>query len=657
MVVQQQKGTSSAVRYHELQAIAIDAVALFRDLVTVLPNSPVFINLLCFFPSYAPRLPCMFESDASMWRREIEIWSAATQVPQHVKKFQMTSSTGPSITPEISSKNTHINANDCLDVLSNELLFMVAEHLLDEVQDRFEDDELPPTTSPGCRDGPPFSNEFEIDIWDSKAVFAQDPSAASVIALKNLASTSRRFRAIAQPALFRAPVLSIGRSCQWSQMSPIYLFARAMLEYPHLRKWVTRLRIDMPSCWGDSMASPIGEPLGVCRMAVAFIDTQKWMNHDARLGWKWQLQHLRAGPFCGVILCLLPSLTELSILKGADSDDDVFLTLFWSSYITLKNARKMKYALRSLMKCPGLLHLRRFRTDSIASISKSPLRDITTLASLHLTPTIFLPPKHIDSLDRIKTLRLACNVWHLPQQPRFPVVPPPSLPPHVTVISLPPSHFPGVFSVLLTSLPSLQTLELYASADILYEHNQNLSTSRALGESQRYMSLVHQCEIAASTLKSLELPRGWWTLPNIDPSIPSHIDTCNAAQSNPLDQADPFENKQLGAYTGSITDFSPLICLETLIIHSTAIIAKGSYDTEVADPTLTLPPSIKNITVYGAHDELWSWIGDILDHRGAHFPHLSTITLLREEPVPGLDLSRLCELKSSHKDVLRKDSK
>jgi hypothetical protein len=407
------------------------------------------------------------------------------------------------------------------------------------------------------------------------------------------------------------------------------------------------LRIDIPACWEDSMASPIGEPLEVCRMAVEFIDTQKWMDHDARLGWKWQLQHLRAGPFCGVILCLLPSITELSILKGAGSDDDVFPTLFWSSYITLKNAREMKYALRFLMKCHGLLHLRRFRTDSIASISKSPLKDITTLAPLHLTPTIFLPPKHIDSLDRIKTLRLACNVWHSPQQPRFPVVPPPSLPPHITVLSLPPSHFPGVFSVLLTSLPSLQTLELYASVDILYKHNQNPSTSRAFGESQRYMSLVHQCEIAASTIKSLELPRGWWTLPNIDPSIPSHIDTCNAAQSNPLGQADPFENKQPGAYTGSITDFSPSICLETLIIHSTAIIAKGSYDTEVADPTLTLPPSIKNITVYGAHDELWSWIGDILDHWGAHFTYLSTITLLRQEPVPGLELSRLCILKSS----------
>jgi hypothetical protein len=48
-----------------------------------------------------------------------------------------------------------------------------------------------------------------------------------------------------------------------------------MLENPRLRRLVTRLRIDIPSRWEDSMASPVGEPLEVCRMAVTFIDTQK----------------------------------------------------------------------------------------------------------------------------------------------------------------------------------------------------------------------------------------------------------------------------------------------------------------------------------------------------------------------------------------------
>jgi hypothetical protein len=66
MVVQQQKGISSAVRYHKLQATAIDAVALFRDLVTVLPNFPVFINFLCFFFRAIPRdfLACVKATQA-----------------------------------------------------------------------------------------------------------------------------------------------------------------------------------------------------------------------------------------------------------------------------------------------------------------------------------------------------------------------------------------------------------------------------------------------------------------------------------------------------------------------------------------------------------------------------------------------------------------
>jgi hypothetical protein len=118
-----------------------------------------------------------------------------------------------------------------------------------------------------------------------------------------------------------------------------------------------------------------------------------------------------------------------------------------------------------------------------------------------------------------------------------------------------------------------------------------------------------------------------------------------------LEQSDPFENKQLGAYTGSVADFSPFVCLETLIIHSTAIIAKGAYVTEIANPTLTLPSSIQNVIVYGAHDELWSWIESILDHPGTHFPYLSTLTLLREEPVKGLHLSRLHDLRSSHEHI------
>jgi hypothetical protein len=312
-----------------------------------------------------------------------------------------------------------------------------------------------------------------------------------------MASTSRRFRDTAQTALYKGPILSIGRSCGWSQEPPMYLFARTMLENTRLRRLVTRLRIDIPSRCKNSMTSPAVEPLEVCRMAVAFIDTQEWMVHDDRTGWKWQLQHQRAGSFCVVILPLLPNLTEFSMFSGSRGVENIFLTLFWLSNITFRSTSKMKSALRSLVRCPGLLNLRRFRTDSIASVTKPPLKDITTLTSLHFVPRRFVELEYIGSLSRIKTLRLACDTGHTLLQPQL------------SIVLLPQSSHPTeTLSMLLASLQSLEVLELYAGADLFERSGHSVSRPRSYIGSQRYTSLVRQCETTASTLKSFEIPRG-----------------------------------------------------------------------------------------------------------------------------------------------------
>jgi hypothetical protein len=141
-------------------------------------------------------------------------------------------------------------------------------------------------------------------------------------------------------------------------------------------------------------------------------------------------------------------------------------------------------------------------------------------------------------------------------------------------------------------------------------------------------------------VKKLSLPREWWTWPNIrHPSAEFRFAPQYMMSGSEL---------QRGAHTGSINDFSPFTSLETLVMHSAAIIRKGSHDTEVADPTITLPASIRNITVYGAHDGLWSWVTDILEHRASQFFDLKSITLLRDDPIPGLKLSSLRELKTTH---------
>ena len=78
-------------------------------------------------------------------------------------------------------------------------------------------------------------------------------------------------------------------------------------------------------------------------------------------------------------------------------------------------------------------------------------------------------------------------------------------------------------------------------------------------------------------------------------------------------------------------------------------------DIETADPWRTLPSSIKNIVVYGAHDELWEWIESILGFEGDYFTELQNIELRTEEPVrPGWKLSKLKELEGSHVQLWEK---
>jgi hypothetical protein len=206
-------------------------------------------------------------------------------------------------------------------------------------------------------------------------------------------------------------------------------------------------------------------------------------------------------------------------------------------------------------------------------------------------------------------------------------------------IQAPPPPISPLPPQLLAALPNLETLELFASAEENYETYCLRAPRYACFERKRYVNLIRQCEILALTLRKLTLPRGWWTWPNRDYRNMLQYD------------AETGEGEQLGAHTGSIANFSAFVFLETLVLHSTAIIVKGAQETEVADPVATLPSSLKQITVYGAHDGLWPWIAEILEQRGATFPQLRSITLLHEEPVRGLELMSLSELRWRHEGL------
>jgi hypothetical protein len=521
-----------------------------------------------------------------------------------------------------------------LDILSNELLLLISEYLFSDVRACFDDEQR--HSSLGSlnafpRDlqnniGLPSNIKEDIDGVHFNIELYQDDSALSLIGLRGLASTSRRFRAIAQPMLFRAPVLSIGKYGHWNERSPIYLFARTLLEQPDLAKWTTTLRIDMPESWGGTMQTRVSEPLEVHRMAVTVIDALDWLDHDNKTGWKWQLQRLRPLPFCAIILALVPHLRELYLSRSCGSKDDLISDLFWSTSAHFMTEEEHDQALRSLVKCPGLINLKHFRTDSMIPLFQSPLMDIVSLVSLDFTSR---NPVHLNldvplgvPLNRIRNLRMNCNLDQ-------------------AIMEL---------SSILPLLPQLETLELYATT---LDNEQIID--RSIFKTDYYSMLVEHCCAVASTLRKLELPHGWWTSPNVDLSYAVHVNQFTSS-------IDPFNASQLPptnqptAHTSSIADFTPFLHLETLIVHATALIAKDTHDTTIANPTLTLPPSIKHITVYGAHDELWSWIGDMLTHRGSHFRSLQSITLLRDEWFGRERLSSLREMKASHEalwDVIR----
>jgi hypothetical protein len=154
---------------------------------------------------------------------------------------------------------------------------------------------------------------------------------------------------------------------------------------------------------------------------------------------------------------------------------------------------------------------------------------------------------------------------------------------------------------------------------------------------KQYDTLIDHLQAVTSSLKRLELPRGWWTAPRLK--------KVNM----------PDETSQPGANTGTIADISAFTRLQTYITHSTAILVKGLDDTGIADPEETLPSSVKEIVVYGAHDGLWSWINDILDGEESYFKGLGSIELRREEPVHAeLRLSTLGELRESQPKIWEK---
>jgi hypothetical protein len=169
------------------------------------------------------------------------------------------------------------SASGSLDVLSNDILYIIIDFLLWNHSHGFEDE---PIWSSGmyhdghCAAFIDMGNRDKMLLYDRKV---SNQPRSDLVGLASLARTSRRFVGLVQPSLFKAPVLSIGSYGHFWEKSPIYLFARTLLENPAIAKWPKSLRIILPQNWGGNMATTTSEPKQVARRAVEFVNSLTWI--------------------------------------------------------------------------------------------------------------------------------------------------------------------------------------------------------------------------------------------------------------------------------------------------------------------------------------------------------------------------------------------
>jgi hypothetical protein len=389
---------------------------------------------------------------------------------------------------------------------------------------------------------------------------------------------------------------------------------------------INTLRLDVPREWDDELV-PSATTSALVTQGQDFIEGVDWMNPVGKERWKCRLRRLRPMPFFGLVLSHSRNLRKFSIGAGSEKqvelNGDFLGEIFWSTHL-LKSMTDTKYHLtmEQLIFCPELAGLKYVRSGTTGPIHLPPFVGLKTLTSLDLSFDDW-PEEGVEDekpkLPNIKRLRLNCRLDRLRPDnavSRFVLF--------VRYRSI---------SALLASFPKLKVLELYAGPEyteqMLAEATHDQYCALFL---KRYEGLVYHLRAAKSTLRRLELPRGWWTAPR------------------------PMSNRFFGASTGSIADFSVFSQLQTLITHPTAILSKSVQRTWTADSMTTLPSSIEDIVVYGAHDGLWPWIEKILEGEGSYFAEVKSIELRTEDPVhPDMRLLTLEDLKGSQVKKRRKN--
>ncbi|KAF2787469.1 hypothetical protein K505DRAFT_125821 [Melanomma pulvis-pyrius CBS 109.77] len=446
--------------------------------------------------------------------------------------------------------------------------------------------------------------------------------------LRSLALASRSLRPIAQEILFRAPILYDQR---WKfKDSSIVNLTRTLLERPDLANFVRILRINVPSDYAMTWTESPPREFPVSKKAAAFIESPpqdsavfekataliEKLNIDSEVKryWKEELRDFYPRAFCIVVLSLASKLERLHVAPTLKHDSGLGLLPILFGVDTVARDR-------DLAQIPGLRSLSHlklvveapFEVLGLQLLSKLDSLDISIEAVYHTESGLTSPATFLKS---VRHLRLDCRIRKIGLARGF-------------------CHHLRVITQMFENLVSLH---LYGEPPF-YDHRVDLYNvgwrdwyQRELRD-KSYSALVESLALIAPRLQTFELPRGFWTLPNIMP----HSGMRGGMETiNPKDE-----------FVGEITDFRAFETLKHLIIPKTAIVHKTVEKTTQASPIDTLPCSLKRITVFGADEELWPWLEDILDSRPSYFTTLEEIEFLQWEPIypkPSLKLLEKLEI-------------
>jgi hypothetical protein len=460
--------------------------------------------------------------------------------------------------------------------------------------------------------------------------------------LCSLSLTSSRFRDLAQPQLFSAPVIGgyIFRLPNDRSHSRIAYFIRTLLERPELRKHVKSLRLCFPGS-GDPELRRVEKEESNIGAEALFLDddierpccnlvTQLALPEKIKKAWTSNIISGHKYASTQVLYALLPQLERLSFSENSMIANSYALNIIGMRPQDLANGH------REHIKClPATLSLKYLKVSHITPTRLDGLgifRNLDTLdlsiklagleiRYVHGLAQLYSGPEALENFQLIRHLRLDCQIksvgiWDFAARSGMT---------HIL------QAFPKLSSLDFYAEPSSEknpfrsvrafphyqaNIQTYPNAPTPADYDAGTESTfwdervyAARTEWTDYQYLVDSLHHIRPNLESLRLPGGFWTLPG--------------ATRKPLPRFDQFSR------------------LQKLAVPQAAIISIKLYNMRFPETvhsdfellaTDVLPPNLQRLRIFDADAELLQskWLQVLFDEQAARnrWPELKKVEIL-----------------------------